>query len=212
ADRGGLVIYPSAAAWKNTPDITVGANVRNDQVLLLMSDLDQMQVKVGIHESIIDRMEPGMIANVTLPEVSLQGKVTKVASVAQPAGWWTGNVVKYDTIVSLPPGHGLKPGMSAEVEIVMATHRDVLSIPVSAVMETDDGAFCWVIDDSGVSRRPIQVGDSNDIFIIVQAGLSEGERVALRPLDDQEESGEPRSDSGAGTKSDALSISVEATS
>ena len=45
-----MVIYPSAAAHKTTPDITEGATVRKDQVLLLMPDLDKMQVKVGIHE------------------------------------------------------------------------------------------------------------------------------------------------------------------
>ena len=39
AEKSGLVIYPSAAAWKTTPDITDGATVRKDQVLLLMPDL-----------------------------------------------------------------------------------------------------------------------------------------------------------------------------
>ena len=39
ADRSGMVIYPSAAAWKDSPDVDVGARVRKDQVLLLMPDL-----------------------------------------------------------------------------------------------------------------------------------------------------------------------------
>ena len=39
AQKSGLVIYPSAASWKTTPDITDGATVRKDQVLLLMPDL-----------------------------------------------------------------------------------------------------------------------------------------------------------------------------
>ena len=42
AERSGLVIYPSAAAWKNSPDIAEGVNVRKDQVLLLMPDLSKM--------------------------------------------------------------------------------------------------------------------------------------------------------------------------
>ena len=62
AESSGLVIYPSAAAWKTTPDITDGATVRKDQVLLLMPDLSQMQVKLGIHESVIDRVSPGLEA------------------------------------------------------------------------------------------------------------------------------------------------------
>ncbi|MDP7302593.1 MAG: hypothetical protein QGG09_05800 [Pirellulaceae bacterium] len=181
AERSGLVIYPSAAAWKRTPDITEGATVRKDQVLLLMPDLTKMQVKVGIHESIIDRMRPGLKAFVTLPDQELEALVTNVASVTRPAGWWTGNVVKYDTIIELPSNKGLKPGMSAEVEVIMAVHEDVLTIPVAAVVETEQGDFCWVKTPEGVHKRSLQLGDSNDVFIVVGAGLKEGDEVVLNP-------------------------------
>jgi HlyD family secretion protein len=182
ADRSGLVIYPSAAAWKDTPDVAEGVNVRKDQVLLLMPDLSKMQVKIGIHESLIDRIQTGLIARVTLPDVKLEGQVTEVASVARPAGWWTGNVVKYDTIIELPSVEGLKPGMSAEVEVIMAEHQDVVTVPVAAVIETADESLCWVSTDNGVERRPITLGDSNDVFIIVNSGLTEGDQVVLNPL------------------------------
>lgn len=187
AEKDGLVIYPSAAAWKRTPDITEGASVRKDQVLLLMPDLSKMQVKVGIHESIVDRIHAGLKARVTLPDRTLEAEVTSVASVTRPAGWWTGNVVKYDTIVALPSDDGLKPGMSAEVEVIMAVHKNVLTIPVAAVMATDEGEFCWVKTSTGTTRRLIQLGDSNDVFIVVEGGLKEGEQVVLNPtavLDD----------------------------
>jgi multidrug efflux pump subunit AcrA (membrane-fusion protein) len=181
AEKGGLVIYPSAAAWKRTPDITEGATVRKDQVLLLMPDLTKMQVNVGIHESMIDSVRPGLRARVTLPDRTLEAKVSSVASVTRPAGWWTGNVVKYDTIIELPSEAGLKPGMSAEVEVVLARYEDVLRIPVAAVVETDEGAFCWVKTDEGNQRRSLQLGDSNDVFIVVEAGVKEGDEVVLNP-------------------------------
>ena len=181
AERSGLVIYPSAAAWKRTPDITEGATVRKDQVLLLMPDLTKMQVKVGIHESIVDRIHPGSKALVTLSDRTLEAEVSTVASVTRPAGWWTGNVVKYDTIIELPAVEGLKPGMSAEVEVIMARHEDVLTIPVAAVVETDEGDFCWVKTAEETGRRSLQLGDSNDVFIVVEAGLKEGDEVVLNP-------------------------------
>jgi multidrug resistance efflux pump len=181
APRRGLVIYPSAAAWKRTPDITEGATVRKDQILLLMPDLSKMQIKVGIHESIVDRIRPGLKAIVTLPDRTLEAEVTKVASVTRPAGWWTGNVVKYDTVIELPSEVGLKPGMSAEVEVVMAVHENVLTIPVAAVVETDEGDYCWVQTAEGAKKRPLQLGDSNDVFIAVEAGLKEGDEVVLNP-------------------------------
>jgi len=182
ADRSGLVIHPSAAAWKETPDIAEGVNVRKDQTLLLMPDLSQMQVKVGIHESIVDRVKPGQAARITLPDRTLEGKVASVSPVTRPAGWWTGNVVKYDTIIDLPPEEGLKPGMSAEVEVRLDRYIDVLTIPVAAVVETVEGDFCWVETAEGAKRRALQLGDSNDSFIVVKAGLKQGEAVVLNAL------------------------------
>ncbi len=181
AKKSGLVIYPSAASWKTTPDITEGATVRMDQVLLLMPDLTQMQVKVGVHESVIERVRPGLKAIVTLPDRKLDATVSEVAAVTRPAGWWTGNVVKYDTIVELPADSGLKPGMSAEVDIILAVHEDVLTIPVAAVVETEEGNFCWVRSKEGPQKRLIELGDSNDVFIEIVAGLKEGDEVVLNP-------------------------------
>ncbi len=182
AKRGGMVIYPSAAAWERTPDIEEGATVHKDQVLLLMPDLSKMQVRLGVHESIVDRVRPGLRARVALPDRILDAEVSTVSSIARPAGWWTGNAVKYDTIVQLPSIDGLKPGMSAEVEIVLATYDDVLTIPVAAVLETADGEFCWVRSDEITEKRPLRLGDTNDMFVVVEGGLAEGEEVVLNPL------------------------------
>jgi multidrug efflux pump subunit AcrA (membrane-fusion protein) len=181
AERSGLVIYPSTAKWKDTPDIAEGATVHNDQVLLFMPDLSKMQVKVGIHESMIDRIKPGMPARVTLSDRTLDGEVSSVASAAPPAGWWTGNIVKYDAIIQLPSVEGLKPGMSAEVEVIMARHENVLMIPIAAVVETEQGYFCWVGTPEEAQRRSLQLGNSNDVFVVVEAGLQEGDQVVLNP-------------------------------
>ena len=200
AEKPGLVIYPSAAAWKRTPDITEGATVRKDQVLLLMPDLSKMQVKVGIHESIIEQVRPGLTAIVTLPDRTIEAKVSKVSSVTRPAGWWTGNVVKYDTVIELPPEAGLKPGMSAEVEVILAVHENVVTVPVAAVVNTEDGDCCWVDTANGPQRRVLELGDSNDVFIVVKAGLSEGDRVVLNPTAflDEEDGDTPQADGAAG--------------
>jgi multidrug efflux pump subunit AcrA (membrane-fusion protein) len=182
AARGGMVIYPSGEQWDETPDIEEGATVHKDQVLLLMPDLSQMQVKVGIHESIIERIKPGLTANVTLPGETIDGNVSTVAAVAQPAGWWTGNVVKYDTIIELPSAERLKPGMSVEVEVIVARHENVLMIPAAAVVETQKGYACWVATAEGTQRRALQLGDSSDMFLVVKAGLNEGDQVVVDPL------------------------------
>ena len=182
AKQGGMVIHPSAAEWKNAPDIEEGANVHTNQVLLMMPDLSKMQVKLGIHESMIDRIKPGLTAKITLQDSTIVGEVSTVAEVTKPAGWWTGNVVKFETIVSLDSQQELKPGMSAEVEVLMNEYNDVLTIPVAAVVESDQEYSCWVKTADGPQRRSLQLGDNNNQFILVEAGLKEGDEVLLNPL------------------------------
>ncbi len=179
---GGLVIFPSAAAWKETPDIEEGATVREQQTLLMIPDLEQMQVKVGIHESKVDRLRIGMPAKIQLQDLMFDGEVSEIAEVTRPAGWWTGNLVKYDTIIRLQPQPGLKPGMSAIVDVVLAQHSDVLTIPVATIVDGPEGHLCWVKEAGGVEKRVVKLGDTNDEFTIVTAGLAEGDEVVLNPL------------------------------
>nr|WP_161501484.1 HlyD family efflux transporter periplasmic adaptor subunit [Rhodopirellula sp. SM50] len=180
APHSGLVIHPNAAQWESAP-IEEGTNVHKDQVLLLMPDLNEMQVKLGVHESAVKRVKNGQLANVTLPTRTLEGVVTEVASVTKPAGWWTGNQVRYDTIVSLPAAEDLRPGTSADVEIKVAEYQDVLLIPVAAIVERNNQSFCWVQSPDGARRRRIIVGDTNQVFTVVQQGLQEDEEVLLNP-------------------------------
>ncbi|MEO1527388.1 MAG: efflux RND transporter periplasmic adaptor subunit, partial [Planctomycetota bacterium] len=178
----GMVIFPSMADWKSTPDIEEGAVVREQQTLLVIPDVTQMQVKVGIHESKVDRLQLGMDARIELQDRTLNGKVTDIAEVTKPAGWWTGNLVKYDTIIKIAETKGLKPGMTALVDITLADHQDILSLPVAAILQLGDQYCCWVKNESGVSQRVIKIGDTNDEFTIVTAGLAEGDEVVLNPL------------------------------
>lgn len=180
ADRSGLVIHPNAAKWENGP-IAEGTNVHKDQVLLLMPNLEKMQVKIGVHESSVKRVKVGQNAQVMIGNRMVAGEVAEVASITKPAGWWTGNQVRYDTLITLPPAENQLPGMSAEVEITVATYEDVLQIPVAAIVETEQGAFCWVKTPDGRERTKIELGDNSESFQVVKAGLAEGEEVFMNP-------------------------------
>jgi multidrug efflux pump subunit AcrA (membrane-fusion protein) len=72
--------------------------------------------------------------------------------------------------------------MSAAVEIVLARHEDVLTIPTNACLEIQGEFICWVKTRSGVERRVVELGDSSSMFILVESGLNEGEQVILDPL------------------------------
>lgn len=183
AEVDGMVMYPKQPVWRDEPDIKKGATVHEDQVLLIMPDMRQMEVKIGIHESKIDRVKVGLKARTELQGQTVHGEVTTVATMSKPTGWWAQNLVKYDTVVKLEEKPGLKPGMSTAVEIIIAQHEDVLSVPVAAVVEDDKVFWCWVQTKTGPVKRELKLGDSNDQFIVVESGLAEGEDVVLNPLD-----------------------------
>ena len=185
AESSGLVIYPKGR-WGREPEIEEGAEVREDQTLLLIPDLNNMQVKMGIHESKVGLVKPGMPARVMLQdetkEKAYAGEVLSVASIAETAQWWNGNVVNYDAIIKLNETEDLKPGMSAEVEVILGRYEDVLKLPVKAVLEERGEFFCWVKTTGQPQRRALKLGASNDQFIVVESGLDEGDEVVEDPL------------------------------
>lgn len=217
AEGSGMAIYGGSEKWEDRPDIREGATVRWDQVLLLIPDLDNMQVKVEIHEAKIDRVKPGLPAQVTLQDRTYTGEVESVASMAGRAGWWNGNMVKYQTIIKINAEPGLKPGMSADVEVFLGQYEDVVTIPVSAVVEQNGEFYCWVTKADGTHKRALTLGDSDDQFIVVEAGVDEGDEVVLNPLANIEEAekealkpfsgfksdGKTTEDAGAGKPSDS---------
>lgn len=183
APKSGLVIHPRAAAWKGAPDITEGGTVYREQVLLLMPNLDEMQVIVGVHEALVKHISEGMRVYVKLPDRDpFECTVSEVADIARPPTIGVSNIVKYDVTVNLPKQDGLKPGMTAEVEIVMNEYTDQVLLPVESILEFGSGFYCWVRQGNTLSRRLLELGDSDEEMVIVTDGVKAGETVILNPL------------------------------
>jgi hypothetical protein len=121
-------------------------------------------------------------ANIRILDRKVSGKLSNIANQPEPSGWWTGNIKEYATIVAIDgTPEALRPGMTAECEILVETLKDVLIMPVAAVVERQGKHFCWVITDSGAEKRPLVVGSTNDKFVEVKDGVTEGDEVVLNP-------------------------------
>lgn len=68
----------------------------------------------------------------------------------------------------------LLPGTSADVEVILSVHHDVLRVPRPAILE---GNRVWVVDNGRLAERHIEVGLKNWNFVEVLSGLREGEVV-----------------------------------
>jgi RND family efflux transporter MFP subunit len=185
APQDGIVIYSQRRYYYDGGEsgIRPGAQVYFQQPIVTLPDLNQMQVKMRVHESVVKKVKKGQPATLqieALPGVVLHGKVVSIATQAQQQ--WRSGVKEYETIISvddLPPDAGLRPGMSADVKILLKTVPDALTVPVQAVTEFDGKHVVYVETATGLERREVKVGENNETLVQILEGLGEGERVAL---------------------------------
>ena len=72
----------------------------------------------------------------------------------------------------------LWPGEFVNARVLLATERDALTIPATALQRGPTGLFAWVIGSDGKARmRPIEAGPAANEVTIVTAGLDPGEQV-----------------------------------
>jgi HlyD family secretion protein len=182
----GMVVYANEQLQGRGSEkqaiVEEGAIIRERQSIVKLPDLSHMQVKCTVHESKVDFLQRGMRARIRIQDHEYQGVVTSIANQPEPTNWFSGNVKEYAAIVSIDSDpHGLRPGMTAAVEILVADLPSRLSVPVQAVVEQNGKYFCWVHTSAGPQRRPVVLGMSNNTRIEIKDGLSEGEDVLLNP-------------------------------
>ena len=74
----------------------------------------------------------------------------------------------------------LWPGAFVTVRVHVATLRHVVVVPPGAVLRGPAGAYVYVIDDAGVAhRRAVTTGHADPHAVVITAGLSDGQRVAV---------------------------------
>lgn len=186
AKRPGLVTYGDNSRWWGSDRIEEGATIRERQNIITIPDMTAMAIKVKVHESAIKKIQLGQRATVKIeayPDQVLSGEVTKIAVLPSSQDrWMNPDTTMFDTTVSIDGTHAwLKPGMTAEVEILVEALPKTLYVPVQAVQDEAGKRVVYVARATAPEKRVIETGKYNDEFIEVLAGLDEGEAVVLRP-------------------------------
>ena len=188
AERSGLVVYGGGRQmyWDQESQIKEGTLVRQRQTIITIPDMTKMGVKVKIHETDIKLVKTGQTVTIRVDAQSdtpLRGKVTKVAVLPNSEDRYMNPDLKvYQTTISIEGTHEwLKPGMSAEVDILIKTLDDVLHIPIQSVIPQGGKQVCFVLEDGEIAPREVETGDLTVEYIAILSGLKEGEHVLLRP-------------------------------
>jgi RND family efflux transporter MFP subunit len=188
APNDGLVVYandPNRAFGSNQPQIEEGATVRERQKIFSLPDINRMQVNTKVHESQIDKIGPNMKAKILVEafaEQKLNGTVVDVQPLPDPTSFFSSDIKVYTTHVKIDDSlQGLRPGMNAQVEILVDRRDNVLAVPINAILQFDGKDHVTKRIDDRFERTVVELGPSNERFIQVTKGIKDGDVVVLNP-------------------------------
>jgi HlyD family secretion protein len=149
--------------------------------IIQMVNPDFLELVIEVDEIDIPSVELGQEADVkvdALPDAVFKGSVTAL----YPVPVEQGGIVLYKLKIDLdvPPGSGIRVGMSASADIVSARHAGVLTIPSRAITTNSQGQTVVKVTAGGKTQeRAVVVGLDDGIKAEIVSGLSEGEMVIV---------------------------------
>jgi RND family efflux transporter MFP subunit len=187
----GIVIYANSPRQRRPElnrqqQIEEGSQVRERQKILSVVDLKgPKQLNIKSPESHVDQLKNGMKVNIRVdafPDQVFSGTVIEIAPL--PDAPISKDTKVYTTKVMLNSDFaGLRPGMTARAEILIAKRENVLTLPVGAILSYDAKHHVFVQKAGGnVELRDVELGISNDKLVEITKGLERNETVVLNPI------------------------------
>lgn len=180
APEGGMLIYHRD--WDGNKRV-VGSQVHAwNPVVATLPDLSNMISKTFVNEVDIRKVKQNQKVKITLdayPEKKLNGLVTSVANIGEQNPKNDSKV--FEVIIQVQDKDSvLLPAMTTGNNIIVDVIKNVLFIPLECI-HTDDknNSYVFVADKFGVSKRQVKTGKSNENYAVIEAGLSQGEKLLL---------------------------------
>lgn len=204
APSNGVVLSLTVA--EGSVIASASRDVGGGAVLLRMASLDTVEVRALVDERDIGRIKAGLAVTVTtaaFPDRPFRGEVLRVGAEAIV----NQNVTTFPVIVRIPNPQGLlKPGMNAEVEVMIGEERDAVAVPNTALRDPKEldaaadflgisrdslkaelrnvPAGAWVVftmDGGRIRAVPVTTGLTDYDYSAVREGLSPGDTVLILP-------------------------------
>jgi HlyD family secretion protein len=166
--------------------VRVGDTVWRGQKLGELPDLSRMQAEVWVLEADAGGVAPGQRARVVVesrPGEPLEGSVARVDAVPKPRV--PASPVQYFGVTldlaEMVEG-AWKPGQRVRAEILVEEREEALVVPRQAVFEGEGGAPVVYRRQGrgGFTAVPVILGPMTPARVVVTAGLTSGDRIALR--------------------------------
>jgi RND family efflux transporter MFP subunit len=157
--------------------IEVGDRVNANEQVYTIEDFKPLLIRVYVPTSDAIKLESGMLADV-MTEV-LTGAVFKgnVKLINPRIDNQTGTVKV--TVEVIDESLRLTPGMFVEVRISIGAKENVVTIPRRAILYKQNKTYVFVMNRNFVSQREIQIGLTEEDYVEVTEGLTEGEVIVV---------------------------------
>jgi len=172
---------------------TVAASFQTPTLFSIAQDLTKMQIDANVDESDIGNITVGQEVEFIVdayPDMTFKGRVWQVRN----APITVQNVVTYDVVIQVDnPELKLKPGMTANVSIIVSVKKDVLKMPNAALRfkpsekgaQTAEkkGPGVWISEKGQLRRISVSTGISDGSYTEVVSGdLREGQEIIVESL------------------------------
>lgn len=178
-----LVIIAPSAGTITKVDIKIGEQAIASKEVMVLQDVDDLHVEADVSEANVASLQVGQDIDYTFdalgPDKHFLGKVLTI----NPASTIVSGVVNYLVKGSFDNVTDIKPGMTANMTIMIAQKEKVLAVPSTAVINRNGKQYIRVIDNvKEKTYHEVEVitgleADGGLIEII--SGISEGEEIII---------------------------------
>ncbi len=171
--------------------VVVGIQNQPGTTLMTISDLSAIDAEVKVAEADVLRVQAGQPGQVTLealPGRVFSGKVVEVGASAVPVTGAGAAAREFRVVVRLDqPEPGLRPGLTCDAEILTSESRNVLTVPLQAVVLRPDAGGAgdrrgvFTVKDGRARFAPVTTGAIGGLDVEV-SGISEGTDVVAGPF------------------------------
>ena len=181
APAPGMVIYVKEWSGKKK---TVGSSVNPwEPAVATLPDLSIMESLTYVNEIDVRKLRVGQVVKVSLdadPSKELVGTVKQVANVGEQRP--NADAKVFEVVVNIEkPDTSLRPGMTTGNEVETQSLKDVLYIPLDALVVENGIPVVFKQEGGRVIKQEVATGAMNDDEVVIVKGLTEGETVLLSP-------------------------------
>ena len=181
APAPGMVIYVKEWSGKKK---TVGSSVNPwEPAVATLPDLSIMESLTYVNEIDVRKLRVGQVVKVSLdadPSKQLVGTVKQVANVGEQRP--NADAKVFEVVVNIEkPDTSLRPGMTTGNEVETQSLKDVLYIPLDALVVENGVPIVFRQDGARVIKQEVATGAMNDDEVVIVKGLEEGQTVLLSP-------------------------------